>query len=74
MPWAKTGWLTIGSSSTTTTLTTVSGTLAVAAASIGTRNTRRGTHLRSAGFFDSGNHPHITFHAEGTGPRARVPR
>ena len=34
-----------------------SGTLRVAAASIDTKNTRRDTHLRSADFFDSGNHP-----------------
>jgi polyisoprenoid-binding protein YceI len=46
----------------------VRGTLAVAAASIDTRNTRRDTHLRSADIFDSGNHPHITFHAESIRP------
>jgi polyisoprenoid-binding protein YceI len=39
----------------------VSGTVTVAAASIDTSNTRRDTHLRSADFFDSGNHPDITF-------------
>ena len=43
----------------------VSGTLTVAAASIDTNNTRRDTHLRSADFFDSGNHPDITFTADG---------
>ena len=43
----------------------VSGTVTVAAASIDTRNTRRDTHLRSADFFDSGNHPDITFTADG---------
>jgi polyisoprenoid-binding protein YceI len=43
----------------------VSGTLTVAAASIDTKNTRRDTHLRSADFFDSGNHPDITFTADG---------
>ena len=46
----------------------ISGTLAVAAASIDTGNTRRDTHLRSADFFDSGSHPHITFTADGIRP------
>ena len=43
----------------------VSGHVTVAAASIDTKNTRRDTHLRSADFFDSGNHPDITFTADG---------
>jgi polyisoprenoid-binding protein YceI len=46
----------------------VSGTVTVAAASIDTRNTRRDTHLRSADFFDSSNHPDITFTADGIRP------
>ena len=46
----------------------VSGTVTVAAASIDTKNTRRDTHLRSADFFDSGNHPDITFTADGVRP------
>jgi polyisoprenoid-binding protein YceI len=46
----------------------VSGTLTVAAASIDTNNTRRDTHLRSADFFDSDNHPDITFTADGIRP------
>ena len=41
-----------------------SGTLTIAAASVDTRNTRRDTHLRSADFFDSGNHPDIVFTAD----------
>jgi polyisoprenoid-binding protein YceI len=43
----------------------VSGTLAVAAASVDTGNTRRDKHLRSADIFDAGNHPHITFTTDG---------
>src|SRR6516162_9536073 len=39
----------------------VSGTVTVAAASIDTKNTKRDTHLRSADFFDSDNHPDIIF-------------
>jgi hypothetical protein len=35
----------------------VSGTVTVAAASIDTSSKRRDTHLRSADFFDSANHP-----------------
>jgi polyisoprenoid-binding protein YceI len=46
----------------------VSGTVTVAAASIDTNNTRRDTHLRSNDFFDSGNHPDITFTADGIRP------
>ena len=46
----------------------VSGTVTVAAASVDTKNTRRDTHLRSADFFDSGNHPDITFTADGIQP------
>jgi polyisoprenoid-binding protein YceI len=46
----------------------VGGTVTVAAASIDTKNARRDTHLRSADFFDSGNHPDITFTADGIRP------
>ena len=42
----------------------VSGTVTVAAASIDTKNAKRDTHLRSADFFDSDNHPDITFTAD----------
>ena len=49
----------------------VSGTVTVAAASIDTKNTRRDTHLRSADFFDSGNHPDITFTADGIRPSGK---
>jgi polyisoprenoid-binding protein YceI len=43
----------------------VTGTLTMAAASVGTRNSKRDTHLRSADIFDSDNYPHITFTADG---------
>jgi polyisoprenoid-binding protein YceI len=46
----------------------VSGTVTVAAASIDTKNARRDAHLRSADFFDSGNHRDITFTADGIRP------
>jgi polyisoprenoid-binding protein YceI len=44
------------------------GTLLVAAASIDTQNTKRDTHLRSADFFDSDNHPDISFTADDIRP------
>ena len=46
----------------------VSGTVTVAAASVDTKHTRRDTHLRSADFFDSANHPDIKFTADGIRP------
>jgi polyisoprenoid-binding protein YceI len=46
----------------------VSGAITMATASIDTKNTRRDTYLRSAGFFDSDNCPHITFTADGIRP------
>lgn len=49
----------------------LSGTLAVAAASINTRNSKRDEHLRSADIFDAGKYPHITFTADGIRPSAR---
>ena len=39
----------------------VTGSVAVAAASVDTKNKKRDTHLRSADFFDSDNYPDITF-------------
>ena len=47
------------------------GTLTIAAASIDTKNTRRDTHLRSADFFDSGNHRDITFTANRIRPSSQ---
>ena len=46
----------------------ISGTLTVAAASIDTKKPKRDKHLRSADFFDTGNHPEITFTAAGIRP------
>ncbi|MER6070765.1 YceI family protein [Streptomyces sp. NPDC001852] len=41
------------------------GTVTLQAASLDTGHTKRDTHLRSADFFDAGNHPEITFAARG---------
>ena len=46
----------------------VSGTFTVAAASVDTKQAKRDTHLRSADFFDTGNHPDITFSVDGIRP------
>jgi polyisoprenoid-binding protein YceI len=46
----------------------ISGTLTVAAASIDTKKPKRDKHLRSADFFDTGNHPEITFTVAGIRP------
>ena len=49
----------------------VSGTITVAAASIDTKNKKRDTHLRSAEFFDSDNHPQITVSASAFAPSSQ---
>src|SRR5580700_7640677 len=46
----------------------VSGALTVAAASVDTKNAKRDTHLRSADFFDTANHPDITVTVHGIRP------
>jgi polyisoprenoid-binding protein YceI len=46
----------------------VSGALTVSAASIDTKNAKRDTHLRSADFFDSDNHPNIAYTVQGIRP------
>jgi len=46
----------------------VSGIFTVAAASVDTKNPKRDTHLRSADFFDTGNHPDITCTVHGIRP------
>jgi polyisoprenoid-binding protein YceI len=46
----------------------VSGTIAVAAGSVDTKNRKRDEHLRSADFFDAAKHPHITFSISGIRP------
>lgn len=44
------------------------GMITVAAASIDTKIAKRDTHLRSADFFDAGNHPNIVFDVGGITP------
>src|SRR5277367_4540776 len=46
----------------------VTGRVAVAAVSIDTKNKKRDTHLRSAEFFDSENHPDLVFTVTGITP------
>jgi polyisoprenoid-binding protein YceI len=52
------------------------GTVTLDAASLDTKNAKRDTHLRSADFFDTDNHPEITFAVQGAerleGDTARV--
>ncbi|MFC5905650.1 YceI family protein [Streptacidiphilus monticola] len=47
---------------------TVTGELVVDAASIDTANAKRDEHLRSAHFFDTANHPAITYRVNGVTP------
>jgi polyisoprenoid-binding protein YceI len=49
----------------------VSGVLTVGAASIDTKNAKRDTHLRSADFFDSDNHPDIAYTVHGIAPSGK---
>ena len=49
----------------------VNGTITVAAGSVDTKNKKRDEHLRSADFFDSGNHAHITFRVDRISPSSR---
>jgi polyisoprenoid-binding protein YceI len=46
----------------------VTGTITVAAESVDTKNKKRDTHLRSADFFDAGNHPSIVFTVDSITP------
>jgi polyisoprenoid-binding protein YceI len=48
----------------------VTGVIAVAAASVDTKNARRDKHLRSADFFDVDNHQDFTFAADSVTPAA----
>ncbi len=49
----------------------VTGTVTGAAASVDTKIAKRDTHLRSADFFDSDNHPRITFRVDRISPASQ---
>jgi polyisoprenoid-binding protein YceI len=59
---------TVTGNGTLTAAGDASGTITVAAGSVDTKNKKRDDHLRSADFFDSANHPDITFTVDGVGP------
>lgn len=50
----------------------VSGVFTVAVASVDTKNAKRDTHLRSADFFDSDNHPDIAYSVAGIRPSGQA--
>src|SRR5690349_22438213 len=49
---------------------TARGTVTLDAASLDTKHSKRGQHLRSADFFDAERNPRITFEVRGAGPGA----
>lgn len=60
----------VSGSGTVTGAGEVTGTLTVAAGSIGTKVKKRDDHLRSADFLDAANYPDITFSVETISPAA----
>ena len=58
----------VSGDATVTEAGAVSGTIAVRAASVDTKNKKRDEHLRSAEFFDVDRHPVITFSVDGVRP------
>ena len=64
----KGAFRTITGNGAVTTAGDARGTITVAAGSIDTKNKKRDDHLRSADFFDSANHPDITFTVDGVRP------